>query len=80
MYQPFFSYQREACSSAVVPEAASAPPQLSAEDAALLHAPPVTSEAVPTSEAAALDPASEVAEDADDVAELLPPPDEAFCP
>ena len=50
MYQPFFSYQREACGSAVVPEAA------------------------------ALDPASEVAGDVDDVAELLPPPDEAFCP
>ena len=80
MHQPIFYYQREACGSAVVPEAASAPPQLSAEDAALLHAPPVTSEAVPTSEAAALDPASEVAGDADDVAELLPPPDEAFCP
>ena len=80
MYQPFFSCQREACSSAVVPEAASAPPQLSAEDAALLHALPVTSEATPTSEAATLDPASEVAEDVDDVVELLPPPDEVFCP
>ena len=79
MYQPFFSYQREACRSAVVPEAASAPPQLSAEDAALLHAPPVTSEAARTSEAATLDPASEVAGDVDDVVELLPP-DEAFCP
>ena len=80
----FLHYHREACSSDTVLDAASAPPQLSSEDAALLlHAPPPTSEATPALEAGVLDVASEVAMDtevdSDGVVELLPLFDEEFC-